>query len=503
MKNKEQFFIFILVIILAFLMRIAQPYYEENITEIDSYNFATYSKWIIDNDDIPKEQINSFPQKVNNLPMVFPLLITLISFASGIEILTLYKWIAPFLFVIGLGILYVLVKEITNKKTALLTISFMAILHSTLSRTVVGVPENLIYIFIPLVFYLLVKYTKGGGYPYLLFSSLLITIAIYAHLSALFLIPSFMVAFIYRFFKTTKKEKSKEFLFLIISIFIFLLSLFILYPSLFTVLKFQLENSTKETINFVYLTLYDYILLMGIPLFIFGLLGVFNNPINDSKIIITIYIIIIFIFSWALPNLGVLSHNPARFVPYISIGMVFFSAIFLINFSKINKKICLICILLFFVILVQDPYISKWELTNDLEIEGFKELSTIEENSLIITQPANWHQIRFYSNKYVYSGADIKTKNNLKNVLTNNNLDDLTKEIKQIEKENNKVVYIVISKYKSNYKHPLDGWWNSITYNKEIDIRKFENEDFFQKTFENEEVIAFKLKADIIYSTNN
>lgn len=313
------------------------------------------------------------------------------------------RFISPIFALVGLLYIYIISRELFNKKIAILTPIFLGILPYYWYWTSLSMFENILgtSFFIIFVRYFL-KMIENDNFKNYAISAIFLSMAIFIRAELFLIVPVIVAILFYNFHKKNKLSISRIFIFALI-FFIFILPLFLLNNDLYggylttgQHVQYHYEEALPINSGFNLYNILENILNIFwlYPLFLLGIiLGIFSTlTLKDNiyKSYISLLGVGFLVFSTYILSDRVLdSHIHSSYVryflPFIVLLSPFFS-IFIIKIKRMNSYLVIIVITYFIIFSAITTTISlqsNKDAVENYEKMNEKILNATEYNAII------------------------------------------------------------------------------------------------------------------------
>lgn len=348
------------------------------IPSYDAYNFLEISRDIQQSDHLSNYIPNAYGDVPINYPSSHPLLFSILSDISGIDVETLYQYAGPVLFSILLLVFFVLLSRLTNSTIlGLIGIFLLGLVPYNLYRSTMPLPETISLIYQVLtILVLTMKSISWQKKAWII--AVLISGATYLHYRSIALIISIVIIYIFivqikNYMKTREFPKAQFVIFMGICVAFIILIIPIIdhvirqYLYYYSPTQYNWQQLEPVPSRYILPSFTDYSSWLGITNIIFGFIGFFFliHLLRERKEI-PLYLTISL---WLLIALGLTQSlrfgfyaPPYRFYSFFSIPLVITSIIGIQSLiAKPNRlgRIALTVTLVVFVVYTSIIYVSN------------------------------------------------------------------------------------------------------------------------------------------------
>ena len=501
-------------------------YYQVNrydfIPERDTYHWLSISEFIDKYEgEYPSQPPQNFPVHKDwtyYRSFSFVLLNTILGNISGISIYRFYEFISAFLF-FGLLLLasYMFIKKLVkNKLLACFSIILIATSGTLLEQFAQARPFISLFVFLIIVLELSRRYTIDKKEKNILFAVIVSFLSIFYHPANLLLLLIPLLTWV--IFKINKKNR----VYFLIALLVLLAIGFVIMTDIY---NFSLTKYFPGFKNILFVNPYefkvstyygfDYYLTrfvdINILFFILGLILVIYGIAKQKRkdfIPLLIALFIAYLLVDLIYKLGISSEEVYfyRGLSIFSLVMLIFVILAMFYFKKIfSKKIMITCLAVIIIFNIAYLEFRSLELIFSDEVDELSQIKNLtEKNSIFITQYESWPLVINYLNR-TYFTLNSQTAQNI----------FMAKNSKTAYKT---ILNILTSPTKFNTEFPYATYGQNqdrikisdfyLLYSKKskadkyirekifpnANLEKFNNQEYFEKIFEGEEIILWKIK---------
>lgn len=483
-----------LIFLLAIIYRFYQPLTSISLTQFDIFDWAGQSKQISLSQNLPTHDL-----------WVFPLLNSLGSLVTGIDLFYIYLFGGAVITTLNFFLVYKIVILLFRKRlVAIFGIFLYATMFMLLVRSIMYLPETLSFTIGLFLLYLYIKLFQTSKIKYIIPIGLVTYYYVHLHQSGLnFLAFSIAVIFMYILFSLRMRFLIRSAIFVGLIAIVSLIVLFNPYLSASIEFFFSHGGGTDIAFKGEAIPLINYFFDYHVIIFIFTILGALcgifslfqrQKPTHEKQAFSILLMICLFYFSflYILPNLNIYNLVPWRFYTWFSLYSIFLASygFYYIFFAlKISHHVKIIIIAITVSTLVHGQLIVDDMYTADkTTIDSISSLS-FPDDSVVVTTNANYLQTR-----YALIGKNVDVGQVYKEVFLASSDQEALSEINNIY-NNYSDIYVLISLYQLQQRpHAIDYWRNAAYY--QMDIGIFDNSPYFDEFFRDEQILVFQIRAN-------